>query len=258
MWNPFKTLTAKQKYSYLAVAIASLLGVWSILSVTGIVTPQKLPAPWEVMFALYSLFDQGILIPSAFSSSARVLATTVLVITVGVPVGISMGASPTINALLSPILDPWRSAPIVAILPILVMWLGIGESMKIAFLFAGSVVFLIPLVRDAVSDSENKKYYIKILDMGGTHFEAVRYGLIPLALPRIYDGITVAVSIMWTYITVAEYVNAESGLGNMIQNARRFSAMDQVFAGILVILGLAFITYQGMVLLKSRLFTWES
>jgi ABC-type nitrate/sulfonate/bicarbonate transport system permease component len=258
MWNPFKSLTAGERYTYLAIAITFILGVWSFLSGADIVSAQKLPAPWEVVFAGYSLFEQGILIPSAFASTVRVLTTTLLVVMIGVPVGISMGASPTVNALLSPILDPWRSAPIVAILPILVMWFGIGEAMKIAFLFAGSVVFLIPLVRDAVSEPENKKYYIKILDMGGSQFEAVRYGLIPLALPRIYDGITVAVSIMWTYITVAEYVNAESGLGNMIQNARRFSAMDQVFAGILVILGLAFLTYQGMVFLRGKLFTWES
>jgi len=63
---------------------------------------------------------------------------------------------------------------------------------------------------------------------------------------------------MWTYITVAEYVNAQVGLGQLIQNARRFSAWDQVFAGIIVIVVLALLTYQGMVRLKRRLYPWET
>jgi ABC-type nitrate/sulfonate/bicarbonate transport system permease component len=63
---------------------------------------------------------------------------------------------------------------------------------------------------------------------------------------------------MWTYITVAEYVNADVGLGQLIQNARRFSAMDQVFAGIAVIIALALITYQLMLAMKRRLYPWET
>ena len=79
-----------------------------------------------------------------------------------------------------------------------------------------------------------------------------------MAMPRIADAIIASVSIMWTYITVAEYVNAEKGLGQLIQNAKRFSAMDQVFVGIIVIVALALITYQLMVWLKQRLYPWES
>ena len=77
-------------------------------------------------------------------------------------------------------------------------------------------------------------------------------------LPRIADAIIVSVSVMWTYITVAEYVNAKVGLGQLIQNARRFSAMDQVFAGIIVIMALALLTYQLMRMAKRRLYPWET
>jgi ABC-type nitrate/sulfonate/bicarbonate transport system permease component len=63
---------------------------------------------------------------------------------------------------------------------------------------------------------------------------------------------------MWTYITVAEYINAKEGLGQLIQNARRFSAMDQVFVGIIVIMGLALLTYQLMRLARNRLYPWET
>ena len=78
-----------------------------------------------------------------------------------------------------------------------------------------------------------------------------------MAKPRIADAITVSVSIMWTYITVAEYVNAQIGLGALIQNARRFSAMDQVLVGIAVIIALALVTHAAMRALKKRLYPWE-
>jgi ABC-type nitrate/sulfonate/bicarbonate transport system permease component len=81
---------------------------------------------------------------------------------------------------------------------------------------------------------------------------------LPIAMPRIVDGIIVAVSVMWTYITVAEYINAQEGLGQLIQNARRFSAMDQVFAGIIVIMALALVSYQLMRYVRMRLYPWET
>lgn len=190
-------------------------------------------------------------------SAGRVMMAGLLVVLFGLPLGVAMGASPRVNAALSPMVDPFRSAPIVAVLPVLVMWLGIGEASKLTFLFLGSVVYLIPMVRDAIQ-AVPQTYYISARDLGATPFEAVRHAVLPMALPRIADGVIVAVSVMWTYITVAEYVNAEVGLGQLISNARRFSAMDQVFVGLIVIIGLALLTYQAMVWLKRRLFPWEA
>ena len=77
-------------------------------------------------------------------------------------------------------------------------------------------------------------------------------------MPRIMDAIIVGVSVSWTYITVAEYVNAQEGLGQLIANAKRLSAMDQVFAGIIVIMAVALLTYQALMWLKQSLYKWET
>lgn len=167
------------------------------------------------------------------------------------------GAAPKLNALFSPLIDPFRSAPIVALLPILVMWMGIGETMNVAFLFLGAVVYLVPMVRDAII-AVPQSYWISARDLGATPWESIRKAVLPMAMPRIADGVIVAVSVMWTYITVAEYVNAREGLGQLIQNSRRFSAMDQVFAGIIVIIALALVTYQTMSWTKRRFYSWET
>ena len=259
-WNPYAALAARQRRLLGVGAIVAVLLAWSLLAASGMISATKLPAPWDVLAALAYLGwheGQSMLLTATLWSVGRLLVAGALVIAIGIPVGIAMGAAPRVNAILSPLVDPFRSAPVVALLPILVMWLGIGETMKIAFLFIGAVVYLIPMVRDAIQ-AVPQRYWIGARDLGATPWECVQRAVIPMAMPRIADAVIVGFSVMWTYITVAEYVNARQGLGQLIQNARRFSAWDQVFAGIIVIIALALATYQFMVWLKRRLYPWET
>ncbi|WP_300452710.1 ABC transporter permease [Accumulibacter sp.] len=259
-WNPYAPTEARRRR---LLGVGSVLGIvllWSAVAASDLVSPSKLPAPWQVLSAFSYLAwndGQSMLLTATLWSVGRLLVAGLLVIGIGIPIGIVMGAAPQVNAALSPLVDPFRSAPVVALLPILVMWMGIGESMKIAFLFIGAVVYLIPMVRDAIQ-AVPQSYWIGARDLGATPWECIRRAVVPMAMPRIADAVIVAFSVMWTYITVAEYVNAREGLGQLIQNARRFSAWDQVFAGIMVIIGLALATYQSMIWLKRRLYPWET
>jgi ABC-type nitrate/sulfonate/bicarbonate transport system permease component len=261
-WNPYAPL-APQTRRWLGVgAVLTVLLLWALIAGAGWVGPNRLPPPWQVAKAFgYLAWDgenqRSLLLNATMWSVGRVLAAAALVIAIGIPIGVLMGAAPRINAALSPLIDPFRSAPVVALLPIMVMWFGIGEWMKVLFLFVGAVVFLIPMVRDAVI-AVPQAYWVSARDLGATPWEAVRHAVLPMAMPRIADAVIVGVSVMWTYITVAEYVNAREGLGQLIQNARRFSAMDQVFAGIIVIIAFALISYQAMQWAKRRLYPWET
>ena len=262
MWNPYLPLDVGQRRGLGLAAVATVIVLWGIVTGLSLVAPTKLPSPLAVGKAFsYLAWDsdnqRSLLFNAVLWSVGRVLAAGVLVVLIGVPVGALMGASPHVNAVLSPLVDPFRSAPVVALLPVLVMWLGIGELMKIIFLFIGAVVYLIPMVRDAVV-AVPSTYWTSARDIGATPWEAIRHAVLPMAMPRITDGIIVSISVMWTYITVAEYVNAKEGLGQLIQNARRFSAMDQVFVGIFVIIALALVTYAAMTAIKRKLYPWET
>ena len=263
MWNPHEPLTKRARYGMGAVSYLLVLVVWSTIALLELASSNALPAPWEVaegfmVLASYNeAKDSYLLLDATIASTTRIAIATFMVTVIGIPVGILMGASPRINAVLGPLLDPFRSAPIVSVLPILVIWMGIDEALKVAFLVLGSVVYLVPMTRDAIV-AVPREVYISLKDLGATDFEAIRHGVLPMAMPRIWDAVTVAVSIMWTYITVAEYVNADSGLGQLITHAKRFSAMDQVFAGILVIIFLALITNLSLVAAKRALFPWET
>ncbi|MCW8164832.1 ABC transporter permease [Verminephrobacter aporrectodeae subsp. tuberculatae] len=259
-WNPYAEISPGKRRTISVSAMLAVLIVWTALSASGLMTRNQLPSPLSVAQAMsYLAWYEGRsqLLVHTMWSVGRVATASVLVIAVGIPLGVLMGSSQRINAFFSPLIDPFRSAPVAALLPIMAMWFGIGELMKIAFLFVGSIVYLTPLVRDAIR-SVPEQYLVGAKDIGATQWECITKVLVPLAMPRIMDAVIVGVSVSWTYITVAEYVNAQEGLGQMIANAKRLIAMDQVFAGIIVIIAVALLTYQSLMWLKGRFFQWET
>lgn len=269
MWNPYQGLLATHRRLLPVLGVGAVLVVWATVTGLDLVSKAALSSPKAVVEAFGRVawdpaygespdaLTSSPLLDDTLWSLMRVGIAGVLVVAVGVPIGILMGASPRINAVLSPLVDPFRSAPVVALLPIFVIWLGIDETMKIAFLFTGAIVYLIPMVRDAMV-AVPQEHWVLARDLGATPFEAVRHSVLPMAKPRIADAIIVATSVMWTYITVAEFTNAREGLGAFITNARRFSAMDQVFVGIFMIIALALVTLAIMTGIKRRLYPWES
>jgi ABC-type nitrate/sulfonate/bicarbonate transport system permease component len=284
MWNPYEEVSTGKKRGLGIGAVLAILAFWALLAGLELFSVAKLPSPWACVEMFFQLvwdpqsaaraadlaavaeeeqsfvsvvFSYSPLLEATVWSIGRVAVAAVTVVLIGVPVGVVMGASPLINSTLSPLVDPFRSAPVVAFLPMFVIWLGIGESMKIAFLFLGAVVFLVPMVRDAIQ-AVPQSYWISARDLGASEWESVYHAVLPMAKPRIADAIIVAVSVMWTYITVAEYVNAQVGLGQIISQGRRMSSMPHVLVGIFVIIAVALITYSTMTFLKRKLYPWET
>lgn len=285
MFNPYASLSSGTRRVLFVASLLGFLVFWSALSLSGTVPPAKLPPPWGVFDSIidqvvgfgYRSVEDGTTLTAAQASmsnpasyekyttspllvalgysGARIFAAALLAIAVGFPVGILMGASPSLNAFLGPVIDPFRSAPIVATMPIMMVWFGVDEAMKVAFLWLGAVVYLIPMVRDAIR-AVPLEFIVSAQDEGATGWEVLRYTLIPLAMPRIADAVIVAVSVMWTYITVAEYTNANNGLGTIIQDGRRAGNMDLVFAGVILILVVALVTDVALRFARSKLYPW--
>jgi ABC-type nitrate/sulfonate/bicarbonate transport system permease component len=130
-WNPYALPSPSQRRLLGVMAVLAVLVVWSLVSLTGLAPSNKLPAPWKVLDAMkYLAWYEGksLLWPAIVASVGRVASAAVLVVIIGIPVGVLMGAAPRLNALLSPLVDPFRSAPIVALLPILVMWMASAKA----------------------------------------------------------------------------------------------------------------------------------
>jgi NitT/TauT family transport system permease protein len=232
-------------------------GLWCAISYSGFVPTIIVPSPTDVLRALPVLHFQEALVRSAGWSFYRVTMGFVLAALVAIPLGILMGTFPPIRHFCAPVLDPLRFLPISALVPLTIVWFGIEETQKITFLFLGTVVYLLPLVVEAVEKVDDV-YLQTATTLGATKWQMVRHVLIPGSLPAIGEALRVMNGIGWTYVILAEVINAHYGLGALITVAGKRSHVDQIFALVLVILVIGVVTDWIIRFVNERLFFWES
>ena len=136
------------------------------------------------------------------------------------------------------------------------MWFGIDEMQKIVFLFVGIVVYLLPLVVEAV-ENVDEVYLHTATTLGAGRGQLIRHVLVPGSLPAIGEALRVMNGIGWTYVILAEIVNARYGLGHIITVAGKRSHVDQIFAGVIVILFIGVATDVLIRIVNKQLFYWK-
>jgi NitT/TauT family transport system permease protein len=238
-----------------AAGVVVFLGLWSALSYGGIVPHAILPSPTEVAAAIPYLHFQEALVRSAIASLYRVALAFLLSATVAIPLGLVMGTYPAVKQFFKPLLDPMRFLPISALVPLFIVWFGIGDLQKVMFLFVGIVVYLLPLVVEAVERVDDV-YLQTATTLGANQGQLVWHVLVPGSLPAIGEALRVMNGIGWTYVILAEVINAPSGLGHLITVSQRYGHVDRMFALVLVILLIGVITDQLIAVLNKRLFRW--
>jgi NitT/TauT family transport system permease protein len=238
------------------VAPALVLGAWCALTYSGRVDPDFLPKPTEVIRGTLQLFLHYDLAAAIGISTRRIAIAFLLASAIALPLGVLMGAFDPINRFFEPIMAPLRYMPISAFIPLLILWFGIYEEQKIAFLFLGVFVYLLPVVVSAIR-LVPEELVQTALTLGASKFQVVRTVLVPAALPEIFDSFRVMNAIAWTYVILAEAVNPEHGLGYMVELARTHQKASWSFAGLLVIGGIGLITDFLIRVLSSLLFRWR-
>ncbi len=238
------------------VAPAVVLGAWCAVTYSGWAPPDFLPSPTEVVRGTLQLFLQYDLMSAILISTKRIALAFLLASAVALPLGILMGAFESINRVFEPIVAPLRYMPISAFIPLLILWFGIYEQEKIAFLFLGVFVYLLPVVVSAIRAIPEELIQTS-LTLGATRLQAIRTVLVPAALPEIFDSFRVMNAISWTYVILAEMINAGGGLGYMVDLAYRHHKAPWSFAGLLVIGGIGLLTDALIRALSGMLFRWR-
>jgi len=238
------------------VAPALVLGAWCALTYTGFVDPGFLPNPTEVIRGTLQLFIHYDLTSAIIISTRRIAIAFLLASALALPLGVLMGSFDPVNRFFEPIVAPLRYMPISAFIPLLILWFGIYEKQKIAFLFLGVFVYLLPVVVSSIR-LVPEELVQTALTLGASKFQVIRTVLVPAALPEIFDSFRVMNAIAWTYVILAEAVNPEHGLGYMVELARTHQQASWSFAGLLVIGGIGLLTDFLIRLLSSLLFRWR-
>ena len=237
-----------------------LLWWWCTRGPEPILDEKTFPSPFATWDAFVDWWRDGYRRASAWehasASLSRVLKGMLIGTIIGIPVGFAMGLSRVLRGIFDPIVELFRPVPPLALLPMFIMWFGIGEESKVNLLIWASVWVMIIASRAGVLGVSGSKVHAAY-SLGANKWQILRYVILPNALPEVFTGLRVALGVSWGTLVAAELVGAEKGLGASIYIASRFFRMDIVLMNIVIIGVIGALMDLVMRLLESRLIPWR-
>ncbi len=224
---------------YFVFPLAIVL-LWGAVTQTGAVPAILLPSPGAVAQAFVELAASGALAEHVLASSARSLSGFALASVTGIGLGLWFSRAPAAQKSLHIVLECLRVTPPLSLVPLLILWFGIGEAPKIAIVFLSGVFPIYLNTRTAFAGVDKK-----LLEVGAslafTPRETFRLILLPAAMPGIFTGLRLGFGYSWRALVGAELIAASSGLGYLINESGEYLKTDCVLAGIITIavLGIA-------------------
>jgi sulfonate transport system permease protein len=210
-----------------------LLIVWQLAVTVGHVPANKIPAPSSVLTALRELISSGQLGTALATSVRRVVFGLLLGIALGSGLALASGLTKLGERLIDPVVHMFRTMPVLALLPLFVIWFGIGEKAKV-YLIAWAVMFPIYINMFAGIKSVDPKLLEAGRVLGLSRLGQVRQVILPGAMPQFLTGLRLAMGVSWLVLVAAEEINASSGLGYLITNAESLFQTNVIFALLLV------------------------
>lgn len=215
-----------------------LFGLWLLVTQMGWVRPLFLPSPLLVWSKFVVAMTEGVsnstLTQHTMASLGRVLGAFFLALVTAVPVGILMGVNRVVRGLFDPIIEFYRPLPPLAYLPLIIIWLGIGEFPKVFLIYLAIFAPMAIAARAGVRSVSTEQIHAAYA-MGATRFQVITQVILKAALPEIFTGMRIGIGVGWTTLVAAEMVAAHRGLGFMVLNAAEYLASDTVIMGIIVI-----------------------
>lgn len=215
-----------------------------------------LPSPVSVFKSVPELYKKDNLISNTFHSIKLNSMGYLLAILISIPIGFLLGLVPLFRGLFSKIFDSYRFIPLTAVTGIFIMWLGLGNEMKVTFLAFGIIVYLIPVIVQRI-DEVQKVYLNTVFTLGASNWQTIKTVYIPYVFSKIIDDVRVLTAISWTYITIAEMLNKAGGIGEMIWMARRQSRVDKAFAILIIIVIIGILQDQLFIMIDKVLFPYK-
>ena len=242
---PELAVTRRYRVPTFVISALTVLGVllaWHLAAAVALVSPVFLPSPLVVAKSLKMLVTDGFVDSTLFQHAAaslgRVLAALVASVVIGVPAGLLIATSRVGRGILDPIVEFLRPLPPLAYLPLIIIWVGIGEVSKVTVI-ALSMLPSIIIATAAGVRAVPKDHINAARSFGATRRQVLLHVILPSSIPSILTGTRIALGTGWSTLVAAELVAATRGLGFMIQSAAQFLVTDVVIAGIVVIAAIA-------------------
>ncbi|MET9627238.1 ABC transporter permease [Lentzea sp. NPDC006480] len=239
-----------------SIAIVVLLAVWEVAPRLGLVDATFLPSFSTVLGAWWDLLVSGQLLENTRASLSRSLAGFGLAVAGAVPLGLLIGWYKPVSTLLSPVLEVFRNTAALALLPVFVLLLGIGETSKIAIVFYACAWPILLNTISAVGGVDPTLLRLaKSMNLNG--FRLFQKVILPAAVPTVFTGIRLAGAVSILVLVAAEMVGAKAGLGYLINASQYNFAIPQMYAGIITISAIGVLFNQALVGLERRFTSWR-
>ncbi len=233
-----------------------LIAIWQAGYAMGLISPRVLAPPSAIVQAAWTIILDGTLPHNLMISLGRVVVGLAIALGLGVPLALLSGLSRAGEDAVDAPLQMARTLPHLALVPLFILWFGIGETPKIALVALGSI-FPIYLNLVAAIRGVDPKLIEAGRTLGLSHFAMIRHVILPGALPGFLVGLRYAVGVAWLSLVVGEQINADSGIGYMMMDARDFLRTDIILVGLLTYALLGLMGDQGVRLLERRALAWR-
>lgn len=233
-----------------------ILVLWTTLVRRGVYSIAQLPPPVDVLRALRELADLHLLWPNIAASLERVGIGFGLGTAVALVIGLAVGSSRTIEGLLAPTLQAIRAVPSLAWVPLLVLWMGIGEGPKLTLIAIGAFFPIYTALVAGVRGIDRKLIEAgKAYGLGG--LALVREVMLPAALPSLFTGLRLGMAQAWLFLVAAELIGASRGLGFLLIDAQNTGRADIIMLSIVLLALLGKFTDSILAVVERRLLRWE-
>jgi NitT/TauT family transport system permease protein len=255
--TPFGDIPPSLSLAAGLVVWAAVILAWAIATYGKFVADMFLPVPHAVIVRGYMLAADGTLWIHMWASIRVVFLGFVISAAIAVPLGLYMGTFRIVQSALEPLVNFIRYLPVTSLVPLFILWIGIGLEQRITVIFFGvffqQLVMIADVARGVSRDLVNASY-----TLGTKRTEAVWHVIFPAALPGILDTLRVTMGWAWTYLVVAELVAANSGLGFISLKAMRGFQVDTIFLAIALIGILGLLTDLAFRLLRRWIAPWAN
>jgi NitT/TauT family transport system permease protein len=237
-------------------AFAVLIGIWYILYFLEVFKHVLFPPPHLVIQKAVFLFTQGNLLFDMLLSIQRVTIGVLLGVTVAVPAGFILGWNERVGSFFQPLINFFRALPPIALIPLVIVYFGIGELAKTVVLFYAAFFASVVVMYEGISGLD--PIFIRAAKtLGASSAEIFTKVVFPLSVPHILTALRVALGVCWATLVAAELVAAQTGLGAVIQDASNYFQIAIIYMGIALIGFLALIMDRIIRLLASYFTRWQ-
>jgi len=228
---------------------------WYAIHYSGLINPALVPTPHAVAARFWELTGQR-LPKDVWMSTQRVFLGVTFGILLAVPVGFVLGWYREVRRFIDPLLNFFRALPPIALIPLVIVYFGIGETAKVVILFYASFFSGVIVMYEGIA--QISPIYVRVArTLGAKDFEIFLKVIVPLAVPHMLTALRVGLGVAWATLVASELIAAQLGLGSLIQNAAAFFQLDIIYVGIICIGFIALAMDLALRAVAKRLVAWQ-